>query len=179
MRTITFFGTLLALVGCGGPPAVETTPTDLEVERAEFTDLDRDDDDHLDVEELFGATAVYYDVLDLDQDGQLTDRELSDGLFAVWDVDRDGRLSERELERGAVSWFPAEVDASLRAWDESGDFEVDRAEFHHGMDRARVLARWDEDGDGLVTDLELTDAIFETWDVDDSRSIDALEYRFE
>lgn len=181
MRTTISLGIAagLLMLGCGGPPDVETTLTDLDIEPAAFDDLDRDGDDNLDAEEFYGATEVYYDVLDMDQDGRLTDRELSDGLFGVWDANRDGRLSERELDRGAVAWFPAGVDTDFRAWDDNDDFEIDRAEFHAGLERERVLSSWDGDGDGQVTDLELTGAMFETWDMDRSSGIDALEWRFD
>lgn len=170
---------LLVTLGCGGPPEVETTLTDLDVEPARFADLDHDEDDTLDAEEFYGATAVYYDVLDMDQDGKLTDREISDGLFGVWDQNRDGRLSERELERGAVAWMPARVRTDLATWDYNHDFVVDRAEFHVGMERERVISEWDRDGDGRVTDLELTDAMFESWDTDRSSGIDMLEWRWD
>lgn len=169
----------LATLGCGGPPQVETTLTDLDIDEPVFTELDRDDDDHLDEEELHDATVVYYDVLDMDQDGILTDRELSDGLFGVWDVNRDGRLSEQEFERGALAWFPADVETDPLAWDANDDSRVDRAEFHAGLERERVLASWDRDGDGRVTDLELTGALLETWDTDGSQHIDALEWRWD
>ncbi|HJL15652.1 MAG TPA: hypothetical protein RMH99_08355 [Sandaracinaceae bacterium LLY-WYZ-13_1] len=185
MRHSTILTALLVLagasVGCGGADGGSgTTPDSLEpVAQAEFSEVDRDDDDHLTSEEFYRATASFYDEIDMDQDGRLTHRELSDGLYRIFDTDRSGRLDPGELEGGIVAWFPSGVDARFDTWDRDANGEVDRAEFSRGLERVRAFHRFDDDGNGLVTDLELADTIFESWDADGDETIDALEWHWD
>jgi Ca2+-binding EF-hand superfamily protein len=168
----------LALFGCGanggrGETVAERGP----VEHPSFAEVDRDGDGTLGREELFGATVELFDELDMDQDGRLTPRELSDGLYRVWDLDRNGRLERPELEQGLARLGSASHEGFER-WDRDDNDWVDRAEFRRGMERTAIFARFDEDGDGRVTDLELSDGLFRSWDTDGDGAVTRSEWRW-
>lgn len=166
----------LALAGCGATAGRSATAAD--VPRAEFDELDRDHSQALDEGELVHLTQALYQHMDEDGDGRLAPEELERGLFRVWDRDASGRLTVDELDRAQVAWFPHDTDVQFAYWDTDASGDVDRDEHAAGMERARLLESYDADGDGQVTDAELNGALFSAWDVDGSRSIDALEWLF-
>lgn len=163
----------ILLVACAHAPAA-TRP--LAPRRPTFASLDRDRDHGLDERELYREFLRSYDAWDLDDDGRLTREELDVGLFEAWDHDDDARIDRAELEAGAASWLsPEERDFAL--WDVDGDGRIDRDELRAGVVRIGLFERFDRNGDGHVTDLELADTTFAYWDTDASGAIDEDEWR--
>lgn len=175
MRTTLFCA--LAL-GCGSSTTAMRTEA-AEPPRAAFEAVDADADEQLDDRELFRAVEVYYDVWDHDENGRLTSDELAAGVFLCWDRNRDDRLDREELAAGVVSWMPNDGSGDFAAWDADANGSIDRQEAERGVASARLFQSYDENGDGTVTDLELSEVVFHTWDIDGDERVDALEWRLD
>jgi hypothetical protein len=169
----------LALVGCGSSMATRSQSANDPPPRAAFEAVDRDSDEELDDREFFEAAELYYDEWDRNEDGRLTNTELTDGVFDSWDRDRDGGLDRDELASGLTSWAPNGEMPEFGQWDTDGNDSLDREEAREGVSRARLFEAYDGNGDGVVTNLELADAVFHAWDVDGNDRVDALEWRLD
>ena len=148
-RTTTIIGAItllftLALVGCGDTDTMEETATG-EVAPAtpvatpvgNFGDLDADRDARLTNEEFdrWWRDRGLYGRWNTDGSNDLTDAELSTGLFNTWDRNEAG-LTEDEWTTGVRAWFPK--DASHGAygdWDANDNNLVVENEFREGLDR--------------------------------------------
>ena len=163
----------LGACGAGALPASQTA-SPLRAAHS-FHEVDADADAQLTAEELHAATSFFHAEFDRDGDRALDAAELAAGMFRAFDVNGSGRVDAGELERGAMTWWPAEAAAQL-----SGvDADVDPDELDRGVRAGRVFASYDRDGDAALTHREVTLALFESWDLDASESIDALEWRYE
>lgn len=169
----------LVLGACGAiAPTAQTVSPTLRAERS-FHEADVDSDAELTADELHAATVFFHREFDSDGNATLDRAELSTGMFRAFDVNGSGRLDPSELERGAMTWWPAEAAAQLERIDGDGDGYVDPNELGEGAATAGIFAHYDRDGDAALTDREVTLALFESWDLDASRSIDAFEWRLD
>lgn len=166
----------LAIVGCGAAPAATTT---VPLARADFGAADRDRDAELTAEEFLGATEPYAAEFDLDRDGRLDREELALGLFRAFDENGTGRVDEAELARGAMRWWPEDVRVDFASWNTHPDRGLDVDELRAAIDRLALYRRYDRDADGVVSHADLTDLLFSSWDLDESDSIDPLEWRWD
>ncbi len=167
---------LVLTVGCGAT-AVRVAPAPFA--RADFGAADLDRDAELTQEEFLGAMAPYAAELDADHDGRLDADELASGLFRAFDENGTGRVDEAELARGAMRWWPQDVELRFRAWNTHPDGGLDPDELRLATEQVGLLRRWDHDHDGAVSHAEVSGALFTSWDLDSSESIDPLEWRWD
>lgn len=165
---------LLAL-GCGAAPRAATVP----LARADFGAADLDRDDHLTQDEFRGATDPYALEFDLDRDGRLDDEELARGLFRAFDENGTGRVDPAELARGAMRWWPEDVAPRFAEWNTHPDRGLDLDELRAAVRRLGLASRLDHDQDGDLSHADLSKSIFASWDLDESASIDPLEWRWD
>lgn len=59
-------------------------------------------------------------------------------------------------------------------WDTNRDGRILRSEFDRGL--ARVVERWDRDGDNLLSVAELADGLFTAWDLDGNGRLSRREW---
>jgi len=178
MRNATSSLALLLLIGCGTSlPATSTLPVAFSVQ-TEFEDHDQDGNAMLDRQEFAGASELIAAALDANGDATLDPSELHDGLFRSFDVNASGHIDRGELARGAMRWWPADVELQYERWNTNPDGGLDEEELTAVLDRMRVVRRWDRDHDGLVSQPEVSRALFATWDTDGDEKIDALEWRW-
>ncbi len=168
----------LWLVGCGGAGPVDASEAArrTEVRLPTFGALDTDDDSQLTEMELVRAALAYHSAWELDEDGLVMRSELARGLFGTLDVDHDDRITAAELAPHAPFVLPPGA-RRLTPWDRNGDGTVDRHELRLGLDALDVRTLLDADGDGGITDLELTAAVLQHLDADEDGRVDLDEWR--
>lgn len=167
---------LLGTVGCGSAPHASTVAP---LARADFGAADHDRDDAITPEEFRGATEPYAAEFDLDRDGRLDREELARGLFRAFDENGTGRVDEAELARGAMRWWPEDLEVDFDAWNTHPDRGLDLDELRAAIDHLGLDRRYDQDRDGAVSHTDLSDVLFRSWDLDESDSIDPLEWRWD
>lgn len=102
---------------------------------------------------------AYFDARDANGDGMLARAEMgaSARRFSPWDGDADGRVTRQDLRRALASRRGGELgEAALSGqvlrWDSDHDGQVTRAEAAGAA--ARLFARKDRNGDGVLTRIE-------------------------
>ena len=176
MRKTLSLLALVGAIGCGAAPQASTIAP---LARADFGAADRDRDDALTPEEFLQATEPYAAEFDLDRDGRLDREELARGLFRAFDENGTGRIDEAELARGAMRWWPEDVEVRFDAWNTHPDRGLDVDELRAAVERLGLHRRFDQDRDGAVSHADLADVLFRSWDLDESDSIDPLEWRWD
>lgn len=89
-----------------------------------------------------GATAGGCALLDANEDDNVTEAEVSEGLFDNWDADDNDVLSEKEFDVGAQNTGVfINSDGGFDAWDDNNDDELTRAEFADGASEGDA-ERW-------------------------------------
>lgn len=165
----------LACVRTGDPGLTDRRSRHGEPQPARFAALDRDRDGVVDREEHRRVALAYHGAWDIDQDGRIHVRELSDAVFETLDADGDGRVTHAELEARSRALFPRQARDAAR-WDTRADAEIDRREMIDGLRALEVFAAYDRDGDGSITDLELADALLAIRDGDGDGALDRREW---
>jgi len=167
--------------------ATEEFGYDTEVEDAEnelvtneevdaFGEWDANADESLDATEFgtaFNDAGFYHD-WDVDGDGFFSREEVNNGVYLTYDAD-DGAFTDDEWEIWQNAWG-GELDVDLASWDENQDNMLDEEEYNAGLEDLDLYEGWDTDGDGLYSEAEIGEGIFDTWDDDDDELVEAEEY---
>ncbi len=109
---------------------------------------------------------------DLDEDGDLTSKELRKGLFTTWDQNGDDLLSRSEFAPG--EWFDSEK--KWATYDADGDGFLEADEYYALVEEEDLYAAYDINNDGIVTANELQKGLFEAFDENDNESIEESEF---
>lgn len=106
--------------------------------------------------------------------------DIGDETFAAWDADGDGLLDAQEFSTGL------DERAIFASWDVDDDGGIDAQELDTALMRIgwspdpnpgeRYLSEWDLDGDGMLSDAELGQGLYEAWDEDDDGDIGVDEF---
>lgn len=112
------------------------------------------------------AQRVDMDRWDRDVDGLVDPAEFGRGVFEMTDRDGDGRVSAAEFE-AARAWLPGEPDpGTIARWDDDGDGLLEPRAFTSGIIVDGLDHAWDQDGDGRLRRAEIADGIEAAFDRD-------------
>ncbi len=112
----------------------------------------------------------------LNEQGAVSGDDLYPATYQIWDVDGDQMLSEDEWLYGYDFNFGDYVLDDYNAVDTDKDGFVDYVEFYETMQETDYQAMYDVDGDNTISRYELSRAIFNSWDYDDSNFIEKDEF---
>ncbi len=178
MKTIFLLITLISLTwACvdRGNNAKEGEESDTyESEEADNNDLI--DNDKLD--QAF-TTSPYFAKWDTNGDKVIGPEEFYKDYFTMLDQNKDNVLDNQEWQKGIASYFGENGKiryGKFPDWDSNGDKQVQPAEFQAKMKDAKYFKKWDEDGDGKLTEKEFSEEVFAKWDTDGNGVIESQEY---
>lgn len=162
-----------------GEPAETAADTPADTPDPDNPDLavwNTDADARLEQEEFDGwlAEQDFYGEWNTDGAEGLTSAEFGAGLFDVLDANDDGQVSETEWQDAADSWTDG---APWSEWDTSGDGTVDESEVAAGLATSDRWDAWDQDGSGVLEESEFNQAVFGAWDTNDDGYVDETEWR--
>ena len=113
---------------------------------------------------------------DADGDGLIGSSELAAGLYGFWDANGDGDLSVAEWDSAVDFWFGEDdVNLAVSAWDADGDGVISEFELADALGDAELLARLDSDEDDLLDESELSAGLFGLAGGDDDDALSVEE----
>ncbi len=90
-----------------------------------------------------GAAVGGCALLDENEDDQVTQAELTAGLFDEWDANNNNTLSRAEFEAGIETGdVYADWDGHFDDWDDDGDNTLTETEFRTGVTQDTDTAAW-------------------------------------
>lgn len=66
--------------------------------------------------------------------------------------------------------------AQEAGWDADSDGMLSAEEFAEGFRERAIFSNWDQDSDGLISENEFNGGVYNSYDLDDSDSLDEAEY---
>lgn len=111
-----------------------------------------------------------------DEEGWLSEDEVTTGMYGAWDRDGSGWLSENEVEQGGRSWFGTPVDYDQ--WDTNDDQRVDQNEMRQGLRQNQTVRGWDQNRNQRWEETEMSGPLFNYMDRDGDDAIDGAEWRW-
>lgn len=125
---------------------------------AMIAQIDGNGDGNLSAAEINDFRTTRFSAMDTDQDGELTPKELTDGVramaFATLDTDGDGFISQTEFQAGAMG-VSHRVERKFHRIDDDDNGRISEEELTAMTDR--VLSWVDENDDGTLDAGELSE----------------------
>ncbi len=143
---------------------------------ARFQDLDRNGDGEITRNELRQGSANIVATWDFNQDGKVTQLEVSRAIYKRFDSNGDESIDEQEYEAAKGKWIPERATATYAEWDGNRDGKLDYFEFAEGLQTAEVSRGFDQNRDMEVTERELANGLFSSLDRDQNGRLDAEEW---
>lgn len=141
-------------------------------------DWDTDRDSELSEQEFNQGFSrdVYAEWNTDDEEGWLSEEEVTTGLYGAWDSDDSGWLDEQEVSEAGRSWFGTSIDYG--AWDADDDERLSRDELRRGLTENETFRGWDRDHNQRFEETEVSGILFNYMDRDSDDAIDGVEWRW-
>jgi len=154
-----------------------TFPLNAQQVEADFYEWDTNHNELISRSEFIDHFTVIFDTnWRQNEQGAVSGEDLYPATYQIWDVDGDQLLSEDEWLYGYDFNFGDYVLDDYNAVDTDKDGFVDYVEFFETMSETDYQALYDVDGDNFISRYELSRAIFNSWDYDDSNFIEKDEF---
>ncbi len=140
-----------------------------------FNDFDNDGDNLVEKQEFMDTfTSNYAEDWDNTDNTNLDDEDFYTATYSVVDIDEDDLIDEDEWNWGYNYYYGDYLgdDFDLYDYDDYISYE----EYYDAFDYTDYYATWDVDRDTYLSESELAEGVFESWDVNDNGVIDKNEF---
>lgn len=146
------------------------------VEDSEFSELDDNNNNRIDIEEFVGYYT--YGGHQLKKEKELDVEGFYDYMFEIWDSNDNDKIDRNEWEFGNNYFLNR--DYNLGTFNESdlnNDKNLSFEEFQKTVKGSGIFTSWDTDHDNMLNRVEIAQGVFLNWDADNSGYIVESEYK--
>lgn len=142
-----------------------------------FEDWDKDANKritHSEFNSIF--TKLYWDDANEQDDNILDDDDFYDIVFSFWDHNNDSLITEQEWMTRYEYNYTDYIDKDFDDIDKDNNTYIDYSEYDSVIYKTKFYEEMDVNKDEFMDELELSRAIFNLWDLDNSNFIEPDEY---
>ncbi len=120
---------------------------------------------------------ISYNTWDVDADNSISKSELYNGIYHSLNLNNDSHLNKEEWKES--DYFLSEYRSAhyghFNKWDSNEDKKISRQEFKDCLTKNKLYAAWDIDQNGKLNNAELSNGIFDTYDINDDATLSSYE----
>jgi hypothetical protein len=153
----------------------------LSAQNKTFGDFDLDKDDKIERQEFLATfMEAYTNDWNTKDDPGLDDEDFYTLTYRILDRNDDNMLMMEEWKFGHDYYYGGYVVDDFWVYDLNGDNQISYAEYTSALYDTDYYLIWDVDRDAYLSDYELAERVFDTWDVNDNGVLNKSEfYRFD
>lgn len=143
-----------------------------------FEDFDRDGDEWVQKDEFKETfTENYAEDLNLTDDPGLDDEDFYRTTYYFIDINRDNMLSMDEWLHGYTYYYGDYLVEDFAIYDLNRDNLISYQEYYDGLYPTEFFHTWDRDYNSFLSDKELAEKVFESWDANNNGLMSEFEYQ--
>lgn len=142
-----------------------------------FADFDADGDNAIEQQEFRSVFMDHYtDDWNLKDNAGLDDEDFYNRTYFILDQDNDNLLVRDEWDVGYDYYYGDWLVDDFIVYDLNRDNYISREEYLEALYDTDYFITWDIDRNTYLSDAELADAVFQTWDTDESGTMNRTEF---
>lgn len=145
-----------------------------QADSAALSSLDTNGNAAVGKDELHDLVQKIIQPIDQDADGALRPSDMHRLVFQLWDGNDNLLLDQSEFSR-VKNWDSGLTESDFQRLDGDGNGVLGLPEFMAFGGRA-MYNNWDNDGDGLIDQFELSDELLAIFDTNQNGALDAEEF---